>query len=344
MNAKTINDHNGLEGEKLTGPFKVSVKGPSTNEPEPTIGSPTVLASMLVGDVAVATGVTVFVAPLLAVIDKAIVQSAAGSHTLIQSGIQSMKEIRRKPLPFLRSKPFLLIWGVYGATFSTANCLKTLSEHREYTNVRKDTSARSPKDASLSKLGVFAGTTVVNSTCAIIKDREYARVFGTQSSSAVIPRMTYAMWMVRDVTIVGSSFILPDLLCGPVAKTFDMDEKAARDVCQLSLPLLSQLVAAPLHYMGLDMYNRNLSMKSWSEAIVDRSRSLYHGVGPVLVGRAARMVPGYSVAGVFNARLRDGWRESLIHREINSMMRDPNKESASKLVSLIHGKNQAAGN
>jgi hypothetical protein len=326
---------------------RISVKAPTIDINSQTIDVTSTpgtaasvhLADKLLGDILVATSVTFCAAPFLSIVDKAIVQSAVGSHTLLQSGFESIKGMVRNPVQYVKSPTFLLMWGVYAATYSTANSLKTLVEHQEYTQAtQRNASSKSVQNAGLGKVGIFLGTTFVNSASSLLKDRTYARMFGTNSVKSSMPRMTYALWMTRDLTVVGSAFILPDLVSGKIADAYGMDEKKALNLCQLTLPIATQFVAGPLHFMGLDLYNRNLDTKTWGEAIVDRSRSLYRGFASVVTARIARIVPGYGVGGVFNTRFRDAWRDHLIQREVQSMMSSPQKISASRLVALLHGK------
>jgi hypothetical protein len=68
------------------------------------------LMDKLIGDVAIGVGVTFFVAPFLTVVDKAIVQRAAGSHSLWTSGLESLAVITRNPIRFMKSPTFLWMW------------------------------------------------------------------------------------------------------------------------------------------------------------------------------------------------------------------------------------------
>lgn len=77
------------------------------------------LAANLLGDVIVACGVTFGLAPFISVIDKSIVQRAAGTHTVLQSCTESVKTMVRNPISFVKSPMFLMMWGVYAATYST---------------------------------------------------------------------------------------------------------------------------------------------------------------------------------------------------------------------------------
>lgn len=292
---------------------------------EATIPGELNLTSKLAGDVVIGSCVTFFVAPFLTVVDKAIVESAAGSRTLIESGVESLRGIFQNPKQYFKSPTFLMMWGVYAATYSTANSLKTISEHQDY---RKSQAVETKHDATekpvLGQMGVFLGTTFVNSSSALLKDQAYAKMFGTSTTNTVVPKLSYAFWIARDFSVIGSSFILPDLVSGHIARTLDMDEKSAKSMSQLALPVVAQFVAGPLHYIGLDLYNRDLTGKSWTDAFLDRSVSLYRGIAPVIVARIARIAPGYGIGGVLNTNLRDQWRENLTkqHEEGSFMMSD----------------------
>lgn len=292
------------------------------------------LKEKVFGDIVIGAGVTFCVAPILSIIDKAVTQSAAGSHTLARSVLESTQGMLANPIRTVKSPAFLLVWGVYAGTYGTANCLKTLVEHKTYKNEVRNSDNTST--AALGKIGIFLGTTLVNSGSAMLKDKAYAQLYGSNPAKSIIPRWTYAMWITRDFSVVGSSFILPDIVYPKLVDAYGFDEKTARNFCQIALPVVSQLVASPLHYVGLDLYNRNLGSMSWSESIVDRCKSLYRGVLPVTIARIARIAPGYGFAGVFNTKLRDDWRDYLLEREVQNLMEEPKKENAKRLVALVH--------
>ena len=361
-------------------PIRISVLAPSsdtdikiTKRPRPkqkqTISSistvtaaSTHLGSKLIGDAMVATGVTFCVSPFLTVVDKAIVESAAGSNTIIKSGINSIKYMARNPVEYIKSPTFLLMWAVYSATYTTANAFKTLEEHVTYSNDRSSSSSSSSASSvgdqkqqtttnnlGMFKLGAFVGTTVVNSGTSMMKDRAYARMFsGSSSTAASFPRSTYALWMMRDLSVIGSSFLLPDIVSPMLVEHHGMEKDRAHNICQIGLPVLAQFIAGPFQYLGLDMYNRNLNGMTTSQATFDRTRQLYQGVAPVIAARIARIIPGYSIGGVANTKLRTTWRESLIERDVAAMMKNntgttikqntlQNKDYAKRLVASLHG-------
>jgi len=323
--------------------------------------SNTHLGSKLAGDALVAAAVTFGVSPFLTIIDRAIVESTAGTNSVLSSTAKSMKSMARNPVEYFKSPTFLMMWAVYSATYTTANAFKTLEEHSTYrmdrsapsgTNVGSNNSNQN-KNASMFKAAAFLGTTVVNSSASILKDRAYAKMFSGASSSKSVPRTTYALWMMRDLSVIGSSFLLPDLVSARMVENYNMDRDRARNLCQIGLPVLAQFVAGPFQYLGLDVYNRSLKGLSKTDALLDRSRQLSKGIAPVIAARIARIIPGYSIGGVANTKLRSAWRETLLERDVAAMMckskikgtntasigNEESKEYATRMVALLHSRN-----
>ena len=57
--------------------------------------------------------------PFVSIVDKAVVQRAAGTHSVLQSGLESVTTIIRKPFAYVKSPTFLMMWTVYAATYTT---------------------------------------------------------------------------------------------------------------------------------------------------------------------------------------------------------------------------------
>jgi hypothetical protein len=293
--------------------------------------SESLLADNMVGDVAVGTGVTFCVAPFLTVVDKAIVQRAAGTHSLWISGLETLGTIARNPIRFIKSPTFLWMWGVYAATYSTANILKTHTEHSQQQQERAEPRRQALSPPS-SGLGVFLGISAVNSGGSLLKDRAYAQMFGTVAKRS-IPKISYGLWMTRDFLVVGSSFILPDL----VAKQLPYDTQTSKQVAQITMPVAMQFIAGPLQLLGLDCYNRSLSEMTTRQAVFERGRFLANGFTSIVSARIARIIPGYSIGGVLNTKFRDQWRAYLLQRETSPVQSVANSLlSRNRLPSAHH--------
>jgi len=328
----------------------------------PTAAS-TKLGERLLGDVLVATGVTAGVAPFLTVVDKAIVESSAGTKTLVRSGVDSIRSMVQNPVSYVKSPTFLLMWSVYAATYATANSFKTLEEHVKYNHERRHQQEQEQKKKNrtsgssssrfgigpMGQIGIFLGTTIVNSGASMMKDRAYAQMFGSgggssSGGSVSFPKSSYAFWAIRDLSVIGSSFILPDLVATKLSTDYGMDKSSTLSYCQLTLPVMTQVVAGPFHFLGLDVYNRNLShLPNRTMVVKDRLVKLSQSFGPVVFARMARIAPGYGIGGVYNTKFRTAWRDFVVERHVKSMMADNKKNSkngqakSTGLVALLYG-------
>lgn len=176
---------------------------------------------------------------------------------------------------------------------------------------QEETKMMSKKSDSASKfaaVGVFALTTAVNSTATMIKDSFYARNFGTATSVTKIPLVTYGLWGLRDCMVIGSAFVLPDIVSFKLQEQIDLDEKTALKISQLSCPVIAQFIAGPTQLLGLDLYNRPLADLSYSAAMMERIRFQYNNYASIVGVRIARIAPAYGIGGVCNTYFRDCWR------------------------------------
>mmetsp|Transcript_19981 Transcript_19981/g.29203 ORF Transcript_19981/g.29203 Transcript_19981/m.29203 type:complete len:341 (-) Transcript_19981:157-1179(-) len=283
----------------------------------PTISSD--LASKLAGDVLTAFGVTFGITPFMAVIDKAIIQRAAGTHSIVQSSLSSIISMASNPVAFVKSPMFLMMWGVYATTYTTANCLKTIAEHQDHFQDKKTKNNESSD--GIGTLGTFVATTVVNSSTSMLKDRFYASQFGTSAASGVpakIPKITYGLFAMRDCMVIGSSFILPDILCGVIQEHSDLDRDSALKVSQLACPILAQGFVGPVQLLGLDIYNRPLAGLSTKDLFMERFRFQCANFSSIFGARVSRIAPAYGLGGIGNTYFRDMWRNRLLRQERGS--------------------------
>jgi len=334
-------------------PRRFSVR---TTFDESTIPNLSDLSERLVGDALVAASVTACIAPALTVVDKALVQRATGQQSVIGSALGSMTSMLRNPVGYFRSPAFMWMWMTYASTYTVANSLRTLTEYREHTvasatdNLSEDQRRLASERHSQSTTAtLFVGTTIMNSSASLVKDRAYARMFGAATAQSVVPRMSYALWVTRDITVIGSSFILPDHVSRFMQDKCDMKCDEAAKIAQLGTPLAAQLIAGPLHFLGLDMFNRNLVATQPTMTLAQRASSrasfLKAAYIEVCAARMARILPGYGIAGVWNTQLRNQWRDMLIKRKVASMMQKVpdnsttlNRASPGDVVALIQAK------
>jgi hypothetical protein len=208
---------------------------------------------------------------------------------------------------------------------------------------------------------VLMGTSIVNSTASVLKDRAYAQLYGVTSSNAAtatttttttglrpmtVPPVTYALWVFRDLTVIGAAFVLPH----HVAQFWmqqqrqqnrqthqnhqaPFSETTIRRISQIATPVVAQIIAGPLHFVGYDCYNHHntsttlhhhqssgsssgsSNLLRWSSSYQfwsERWRNLRSSVGQVIVARMMRIVPGYGIAGIGNTELLAQWHRYMV--------------------------------
>jgi hypothetical protein len=302
----------------------------------------------LAGDVLVAATVTGAVSPFLTIVDKAIVQRAAGSHSVLQSARASVAAMLSQPATYFRSPTFLWMWATYASTYSAANCLRTITEQREYEALRhvdsstaggrnESSRAQYERQKRSTPATLFVGTTIVNSAASIVKDRAYAQMFGggggggagAQSVAPAIPRISYLLWMARDLTVIGSSFILPSYVAQHLQDRHGWNSGTATKVAQVATPMAAQLVAGPLHYVGLDCFTRPIhaggTANSILSSVTNRLRQLQRAAPEVITARMVRILPAYGITGVYNTQWRNAYRNYLIESKVRHMIESENQ-------------------
>ncbi|KOC10210.1 hypothetical protein AFLA70_51g004481 [Aspergillus flavus AF70] len=257
------------------------------------------VAGRLAGDLTAAAVSASLIAPTVTIIDRALVERAASDRPLLQSLRSYTVAALKRPGAFVFSRPFGLVWTLYGATYAVANGTETIT--KEICPARVDPIT-------------FATTFIVNVPLGVWKDIRFAQLFGTQIqssakkalrvSSRIVSKAATATFLLRDgVTIFGSftlaswcSSVIPDSLASqPSTKTI---------ITQIAVPVLSQVVATPLHLLGLDLYNRQSGV-TWS----DRIATIRKHLASATVIRCVRIIPAFGFGCLTNIGLREFFHE-----------------------------------
>lgn len=186
------------------------------------------------------------------------------------------------------------MWTLYASTYAVANTTKTLPDEFQL-----------PAAGTITLLSTLAA----NIPLGVRKDLVLARHYGTAGSAAGalpavskprvrVPKAAAAIFVLRDATTIFGSFLLPsrvaaaipDDLAGPPAKA---------TVTQMTVPVLSQLVATPLHLLGLDLYDRQGRVP-----LRDRLAWIWRSVPGATAIRCFRIVPAFGIGAVANMEVR----------------------------------------
>jgi hypothetical protein len=215
-----------------------------------------------------------------------------------------------QPSTFLTSRPALLVWSLYTATFATANASETLFE-KVYPKV----------DHTIASMTTFASTFLVNSSVGIWKDVKFAQLFGSPKPTSPpvdtpkadkpppktvrtigrtkIPLATYSAFLLRDGLTIFGSFTLPSIVSTAIPDSVASQEYLKILIAQLAIPASIQLISTPIHLFGLDLYNRPQVMPT-KERLARISRDW---VGASLL-RMCRIIPAFGIGGFVNTEGR----------------------------------------
>ena len=174
------------------------------------------------------------------VIDRSVVQFANGSMPSLRVALaEGMKNLARSPLRCFMGIDNRAVYLVYGSTY----CAKNASE------ITCRDNGWNPK------WPMFFSTVIVNGGVGMWKDKFLAQLFGSQQAAA-FPLRSYAMFSLRDSLLIGVSFVVAPQVAPYVGLATGLPSFAADALTQVSVPAAAQLLATPVHILGLDFYNR----------------------------------------------------------------------------------------
>lgn len=197
-----------------------------------------------------------------------------------------------------------LVWAMYGATYSVANMTDTISRKLEIAAAGTVT---------------FATTILANVPLALWKDMSFAQAYGTgrgpDAKTAHVPvpvlnrsmaRAAAAIFLVRDGVTIFGSFTLAPYLSDAIPDSWATHPHAKPIITQLTVPVLTQLVATPLHLLALDMYTRQYRIP-----FVDRLKHSQQYVVSSTLLRGVRIIPAFGIGCLANIELRAAFHEKF---------------------------------
>ena len=241
----------------------------------------------LTSDVAAALLAALSTAPIMLAVDKAVVEKASGNVSMMGSIKNTGFSLLKNPIKFVASREFLWIFGVYAATYSTANSIDSLCKINKTSDVV-------PK---------LVGITAVNMTMSILKDRAFAYYFGRKVTNKV-GAVSLGLWLVRDVLTMAAAFVIPSRVAHVFASA-GVPEESAEKVSIFSCPIIFQVFLTPFHLLGYDFYN-------FKDRTMGQRITYLKSVYPSVLGlRMIRMAGAYGIGGVNNRSFRNYFNSKL---------------------------------
>ncbi|KAJ5203707.1 uncharacterized protein N7498_004586 [Penicillium cinerascens] len=262
------------------------------------------LIKRLAGDVGAAAVSATLVAPAVTVIDRALVEKSSSNQPLVRGLRKHAFAALRNPARFVFQLPFGIIWALYGVTYTVANGTDTIGHEFK---------------ASATGMLTFVSTTMVNVPMGVWKDIRFAQMFGLNATRAGVTlpplvqnrgvaRAATAVFLLRDSVTIFGSFTLAPRLSEMIPDDLTAHPHAKPVISQLTVPVLTQLVATPLHLLGLDLYMRQHAV-SFADRLVQSQRYLVSST----VVRCIRIIPAFGFGCLANMELR-----SFFHNKVNT--------------------------
>lgn len=189
--------------------------------------SPLLMRVAVESSAAIASAFTV--APMISIVDKAIVSNASGKEPLLSCLLNGCKVLFTNPIYFLKQPSFLFIWGVYSGTYIVANSVEAICE-------RNERSSFYPK---------FVASSAANVSLSVMKDKAFARMFGVGDPKP-FPTMSLGLFAVRDSMTILASFSLPSIIAASLQKQYSWTESGSYYAAQLLAPVTMQIFSTPL--------------------------------------------------------------------------------------------------
>lgn len=236
-------------------------------------------------------------------ISRALVEKSSLNQSIIRGLRHHTVAALKNPARFVFQVPFGIIWALYAATYTVANGADTISNELK---------------APATGMITFMSTTLVNVPLGVWKDVRFAQIFGTSKTSDKVQaaraslvnnrgfaRAATAIFLLRDSVTIFGSFTLAPRLSAVIPDELIAHAKPV--ISQLTVPVLTQLIATPVHLLGLDLYIRQYAVP-FSDRLVQSQRYL----GSTTVMRCIRIIPAFGFGCLANMELRP-----LFHRKLH---------------------------
>lgn len=234
---------------------------------------------------------------------SALVEKASCNWPILRGLRSHCLDALKRPGRFVFSRPFGLIWTLYAATYAVANGADTIT---------KETIPTSPARDPI----VFGSTFAINVPLGVWKDMRFAQLFSNCSKEATValrnvPTRPFsslgtAIFLLRDGITISGSFTLPSYCAGVIPDSLAADPHSRTVITQIVVPVLSQLMATPVHLLGLDLYNRP-KVAAASERVTLMTRHLPSAT----VVRCIRIIPAFGFGCLTNMELREYFHSKI---------------------------------
>lgn len=242
----------------------------------------------------------------------------ATKRPLFQTFWTHFKIAFTRPKSFFLSRPFGIVWTLYAGTYIAANATGTLT--------------RDLGSDAVAKAAIFLVTTATNVPLGCWKDVRFAQTYMANyvppvGNNSVVPKQAAQsctpkapspvdmaapalrgrlkgpalIFLARDAVTIFGSFTLAPRVAELIPDSVAASQHAKSTLSQLTVPALSQIVATPIHLLGLDLYHKQRG----GYMLATRLESIKPLLPSTIAIRCLRILPAYGFGVIANTKLRN---------------------------------------
>ena len=230
------------------------------------------------------------VSPIVSIMDKAMVQEITGISAFFSSMGVACDEMIFTPKKFFGGLSFRLTLIVYFGTYSVANCSEAALD---YYNVREEERRKQIK---------VSATSVANISLLAWRDSVFAREFSGGAKPATpkkTPIRTIGLFATRDFFTMAATFYAAPKAAHWLIKEHDVNREVAELSMALCIPVITQVLTAPLHIHAMDYYARSNVSTAESLAKIGAEFKM------IAFARGLRILPAFGIGSYSNNKFRE---------------------------------------
>lgn len=238
-------------------------------------------------EIACAAAASGLVSPLVSVIDKCIVQDISGTGQFMKAITKASAEMFTQPKAFFGGLAFRLTFAVYFGTYAVAN----LSELAlDINKVRGDEQRKQLK---------VAASAVANISLLAWRDSVFAREFSANAPKRNTPMRTFGLFAARDTATMYATFYAAPSAADYLQRHHGVERNAAELSMALAIPVVTQVLTAPLHIHAMDYYAKPDATSA------QRWEAVRNEMGTVSFARGFRILPAFGIGSFSNNKFRE---------------------------------------
>ena len=238
-------------------------------------------------EIACAAAASALVSPLVAVIDKSIVQDIGGAGKFLRVIADQSKQMFTQPKTFFGGLAFRLTFAVYFGTYAVAN----LSELAlDINKIRGDEQRKQLK---------VAASAVANISLLAWRDSVFAREFSSNAPKRNTPMRTFGLFAARDTATMYATFYAAPSAAEYLQREHGVERNTAELSMALAIPVVTQILTAPLHIHAMDYYAKPDSTTA------QRWEAIRKEFGTVSFARGFRILPAFGIGSFSNNKFRE---------------------------------------